>query len=327
MRVDVLTVARRLRRRKVFPALMDEKDHEIFQRLRIDGRSPAARIGDEVGLSADAVRARIARMTDDGVLRIIGVVDPSSLGYLCLGTLGLDYRGDVGQLVQTLRELSFVTFVALTLGEHNVICEIAAADDAELLERATSVVGGIAGVRGFEMWRLVDVLKWEGEGRPEATEVNHRRSPDELDAELLRLLVHDPRMTFRDLAERVRQPYSLVRRRAQALFDDGAIRASAVLDRSSAHAGTMGMLGLTLAGPQIGAALDFAVAQPKISIVVRSVGRFSATLEAVCDSPAELVRLADRISELPAVTGVSTYLYARSPVLPMPWLFRRVARP
>lgn len=304
-------------------ALMDEKDHEIFQCLRDDGRSPAARIGEEVGLSADAVRARIAKLTDDGVLRIIGVVDPSSLGYFCLGTLGLDYRGDVAELVETLRSLSFVTFVALTLGEHNVICEIAATDDAELLEHATSVVGRIPGVRGLEMWRLVDVLKWEGEGRPESTQAGARRSYDGLDGDLLRLLVRDPRMTFRTLAEQIGQPYSLVRRRAQALFDDGVIRASAVLDRSSAHAGTMGMLGLTLTGPHIGAALEFAVAQPKISIAVRAVGRFSATLEVVCDTPAELVALADRVSELPAVSAVSTYLYARSPVLPMPWLFRR----
>jgi len=307
---------------------LDEMDHEIFRCLRADARAPMARIGKQVGLSADAVRARINRLTEDGVLRIIGVVDPQSLGYRALGTVGLDYHGDLGALVERLRALDYVTFVALTLGEHNVVCEIAAADDGELLELATAGVGALPGVRGLEMWRLVEVWKWHGQGRPEVrTHTGPRRPHDDLDAALLRLLVRDPRLSFRDLGERLDEPYSLVRRRTQQLFDDGVLQASAVLDRSSADAGTTGLLGLSLSGEGITAALEYAVAQPEIVIVARTLGRFAATLEVVSETPEALVEVADRMSALPAVTAVSTYLYARSPVLPMPWLFRPSRRP
>lgn len=306
---------------------LDEKDHEIFGCLRADARTPLARIARHVGLSADAVRVRINRLTDEGILRIIGVVDPQSLGYRALGTVGLDFQGDLTKLVDQLRALDFVTFVALTLGEHNVICEIAAADDAELLELATSVVGAAPGVRSFEMWRLVDVWKWHGQGRPEAREpAEPSRQLDTLDSAVLRLLVRDPRLSFRELGERLGEPYSLVRRRAQQLFDDGAIQASAVLDRSTAEAGTTGMLGLSLAGSGIADALEHAVERPDVAIVARTLGRFGATLEVVCETPHGLVEIADEMSELPAVTGVSTYLYARSPVLPMPWSIRRMGR-
>jgi DNA-binding Lrp family transcriptional regulator len=304
---------------------LDEKDHEIFRCLRADARTPMARIGQQVGLSADAVRGRISRLSDGGVLRLIGVVDPGSLGLHALGTVGLDFQGDLPAFVERLRKLDFVTFVALTLGEHNVICEIAAADDAQLLELATSVVAADDGVRRLEMWRLVEVLKWHGQGRPEVrTSADQRRHHDELDAELLRLLARDPRLTYRQLGDVLGQPYSLVRRRTQQLFDEGSIQASAVLDRSSVAAGTTGLLGLPLTGRGIAEALDFAVRHPDIAIVARTLGRFAATLEVVCETPRALVAIADRVSQFPAVTGVSTYLYARSPVLPVPWQFRRI---
>lgn len=303
---------------------IDEKDREIFHCLRADARAPFARIGATVGLSADAVRGRVNRLTEGGVLRIIGVVDPRSLGYQTLGTLGINFRGDLTVLVEHLRAHEFVTFTAFTLGEHNVLCEIAAADDAELLERATSVVGMIDGVEDFEVWRLTDVLKWHGQGRPEVRRPSApRRDHDDLDGALLRLLVQDPRLTFAELGERVGEPYSLVRRRAQQLFDEGSIQASAVLDRSSAAAGTTGMLGLTLAGRGIEDVLGFAVKHPDVAIVGRTLGRFAATFEVVCETPSALVAIADRVGEFDAVRSVATYLYARSPILPMPWLFPR----
>jgi DNA-binding Lrp family transcriptional regulator len=175
------------------------------------------------------------------------------------------------------------------------------------------------------MWRLVDVWKWHGQGRPEArTPAEPRRPQDEVDAELLRILARDPRLSYRELGALVGEPYSVVRRRTQQLFAEGAIQASAVLDRSTADAGTTGLLGLTMAGSGIDECLEFAVQRPEIAIVARTLGRFAATLEVVCETPGELVAVADRMSELPAVTGVSTYLYARSPVLPMPWLFSRL---
>lgn len=303
---------------------IDEKDREIFHCLRADARAPFARIGATVGLSPDAVRGRINRLTDGGVLRIIGVVDPRSLGYQTLGTLGINFRGDLSTLVERLRTLEFVTFTALTVGEHNVLCELAAADDAELLELATSVIATIDGVDTFEVWRLTSVLKWHGQGRPDVRqESTQRRVHDDLDSRLLRLLVQDPRLSFADLGERVGEPYSLVRRRAQQLFDEGSILASAVLDRTSAAAGTTGMLGLVLAGPRVADVLRFAVDTTDVAIVARTLGRYSATLEVVCETPAALVEISDRISEFDAVRSVATYLYARSPVLPMPWLFPR----
>ena len=60
---------------------IDEIDARILTLLEADGRSPAARIADEVGLSRPAVAERISKLEDAGViLGVAAVVDPAARG-------------------------------------------------------------------------------------------------------------------------------------------------------------------------------------------------------------------------------------------------------
>lgn len=61
---------------------MDDIDERIVVLLRDDGRASFAAVGAKVGLSASAVKRRVDRMLDAGVITgFAAVVDPEALGW------------------------------------------------------------------------------------------------------------------------------------------------------------------------------------------------------------------------------------------------------
>ncbi|MGD8519320.1 MAG: AsnC family transcriptional regulator, partial [Anaerolineae bacterium] len=77
-------------------AQLDETDREIVSYLQYDGRMPFTEIATGVGLSEGAVRRRVKRMTDGGVLQIVGIVEPQFLEWQAAGLIGISVRaGDI----------------------------------------------------------------------------------------------------------------------------------------------------------------------------------------------------------------------------------------
>lgn len=61
---------------------LDRTDEQILALLRDDGRAAYAAIGAKVGLSASAVKRRVDRMLDEGVITgFTAQVDPEALGW------------------------------------------------------------------------------------------------------------------------------------------------------------------------------------------------------------------------------------------------------
>ena len=60
---------------------LDEVSKGIIEELQQDGRRSYAAIGKVVGLSEAAVRQRVQRLIDSGVMQIVAVTDPMELGF------------------------------------------------------------------------------------------------------------------------------------------------------------------------------------------------------------------------------------------------------
>lgn len=61
---------------------LDELDQRIVAWLSADARASYREIGDAIGLSAPAVKRRVDRLLDAGVIeRFAAVIDPSALGW------------------------------------------------------------------------------------------------------------------------------------------------------------------------------------------------------------------------------------------------------
>ncbi|MDQ4009645.1 MAG: Lrp/AsnC family transcriptional regulator [Actinomycetota bacterium] len=75
---------------------MDPLDRQIVAQLLADARSSYSKIGNIVGLSAPAVKRRVDKLLDTGVLRgFTAVVDPGALGWGTEAFVEVRCRGNV----------------------------------------------------------------------------------------------------------------------------------------------------------------------------------------------------------------------------------------
>ena len=97
-------------------ALLDDVAKQIIEQLQEDGRRPYATICKAVGLSEAAVRQRVQRLLDSGVMQIVAVTDPLQLGFNRQAMIGLRTDGDLEAVADRLAELDEVDYVVITAG-------------------------------------------------------------------------------------------------------------------------------------------------------------------------------------------------------------------
>ena len=68
---------------------VDDISKAIIEQLQEDGRRSYAAIGKAVGLSEAAVRQRVQKLTDSGIVQIVAVTDPLQLGFPRQAMLGI----------------------------------------------------------------------------------------------------------------------------------------------------------------------------------------------------------------------------------------------
>ena len=75
--------------------VLDDVSKAIIEQLQQDGRRPYASIGKAVGLSEAAVRQRVQRLQEAGIMQIVAVTDPMQLGFSRAAMIGVRVEGDV----------------------------------------------------------------------------------------------------------------------------------------------------------------------------------------------------------------------------------------
>ncbi|MEU1889266.1 Lrp/AsnC family transcriptional regulator [Micromonospora sp. WMMD987] len=128
-------------------ALLDDVAKQIIEQLQEDGRRPYATIGKAVGLSEAAVRQRVQRLLDAGVMQIVAVTDPLQLGFPRQAMIGLRTDGDLEAVADRLAGFEEIDYVVITAGSFDLLAEVVCRNDAHLLEilqRLRSVPGVLA---------------------------------------------------------------------------------------------------------------------------------------------------------------------------------------
>ena len=108
-----------------------------------------ATIAREVGLSEAAVRQRAQRLMAQGVMQILAVTDPLQLGFAWEAMIGVRVSGNIEAIADTLGKIEAIDFIVLTGGKFDIILEVVAESDAQLIE-LTNTIRGIPGVVGSE---------------------------------------------------------------------------------------------------------------------------------------------------------------------------------
>lgn len=132
------------------PAL-DDLDKSIIQCLQADGRRPYAQIGRELKVPEATVRQRAERLITRGVVQVVGVTDPLAMGFQQPALIGLKVdAARIEQIADEIAKLDEVTYLVVTAGRFDMVCEVVCEDNEHLLKVLTGSLAGIDGIRATE---------------------------------------------------------------------------------------------------------------------------------------------------------------------------------
>jgi Lrp/AsnC family transcriptional regulator, regulator for asnA, asnC and gidA len=114
--------------------VLDDTSKGIVEQLQQDGRRSYAAIGKAVGLSEAAVRQRVQRLIDAGVMQIVAVTDPMTLGFHRQTMIGIKCEGDLERVAEHLAGIDEIDYVVITSGSFDLLVEVVCEDDDHLLE-------------------------------------------------------------------------------------------------------------------------------------------------------------------------------------------------
>ena len=138
--------------------VLDDVSRAIIEQLQQDGRRSYARIAGAVGLSEAAVRQRVQRLLDAGVMQIVAVTDPMQVGFPRQAMVGVRANGDVRSTGDQLAGMPEVDYVVVTAGSFDVILEIVCEDDDRLLD-TVSRIRDVDGVESTETFVYLGLRK------------------------------------------------------------------------------------------------------------------------------------------------------------------------
>lgn len=138
---------------------LDEVSKQIVEQLQIDGRKSYAEIGKVVGLSEAAVRQRVQKLNDSGVMQIVAVTDPMRLGFSRQAMVGVKCTGDVNKVAQALSDIPQVDYVVLTAGGFDILVEVVCEDDEDLINLLNSNIRLLPGVVSAETFVYLKLHK------------------------------------------------------------------------------------------------------------------------------------------------------------------------
>jgi Lrp/AsnC family transcriptional regulator for asnA, asnC and gidA len=140
-------------------ATIDSVSKAIIEQLQEDGRRTYAAIGKAVGLSEAAVRQRVQKLLDQGVMQIVAVTDPLTVGFRRQAMVGINVEGDIEPVADALAGMDAVEYVVVTAGSFDLLVEIVCADDEHLLEMINKRIRTLPGVRSTESFVYLKLRK------------------------------------------------------------------------------------------------------------------------------------------------------------------------
>jgi Lrp/AsnC family transcriptional regulator for asnA, asnC and gidA len=144
--------------RSVAPTTLDDVSKRLIEQLQEDGRRSYAALARAVGLSEVAVRQRVQRLLDDGVIQIAAVTDAAAVGFHRQAMVGVKVEGEIRQVAEKLVDIAEADYVVVCAGQFDLLIELICEDDDHLMGVVDSI-RSVPGVRGTETFVYLKLAK------------------------------------------------------------------------------------------------------------------------------------------------------------------------
>src|SRR5262252_1725355 len=139
--------------------VLDDVSKAIIEQLQQDGRRAYAAIGKAVGLSEAAVRQRVQRLVDAGVIQIVAVTDPLTVGFPRAAMIGIRCDGDMEVVADKLEAMPEIDYLVITAGQYDLMVEVVCEDDDHLLDVINKRIRSVPGVVHTEKFVYLKLRK------------------------------------------------------------------------------------------------------------------------------------------------------------------------
>ena len=154
---------------------LDDTDVHIIRLLQYDGRLSFTKIATELGISEGAVRHRVKRLTDSGLLQIVAVVEPQHLGWRAAGMIGVTVQaGHIEAVAQRIAQFPEVSYLFMASGEFDLFVEVFCMDMEHFVSFLNETLQHVPGVERTQTFMILKMYKlsyrW---GEAEPSRVGH----------------------------------------------------------------------------------------------------------------------------------------------------------
>lgn len=305
----------------------DDVDRALLNALQVDGRAPFRRIAEVLGVSDQTVARRYARLRSANALRVLGLVDPRTVGdvqWTVRVRCAPDAAADIADALARRPDTAWISLVA---GGAEILgtLRVAASAEAEALA-ALPRTPGVLDVTAQQVLHTffggADSLVTKTgvlDDEQVARLAEHLPAPaapstiDDVDRRLLDVLHRDGRAPVEDLARLAGASPSTVRRRLHDLRADGTLFFDVDFDHGMLDARARTMLWLTVAPADLDAVGRALAGHPEVPYAAATTGRSNLYASVSTPSPAAFYRyLTTRVASLPGIVATETVPVART---------------
>ena len=118
-----------------------------------------AALAKKIGLSEAAARQRVQRMLDAGMMQIVAVTDPLTLGFRRQVMVGMKVEGDMRAVAEKIAQIPEVDYVVVCAGSYDILAELVCTDDEHLLGLLNDKIRPIDGVQSTETYVYLKLAK------------------------------------------------------------------------------------------------------------------------------------------------------------------------
>jgi Lrp/AsnC family transcriptional regulator, regulator for asnA, asnC and gidA len=139
--------------------LLDSVNKAIVEELQQDGRRTYGSIAEAVGLSEAAVRQRVQKLREAGIVQIVAVTDPLQVGFRSQAMVGIRVDGDVREVAERLAAVDKIDYVVMCAGSFDILVELVCEDEDAVIELLNGVIRNVPGVRDIETFMYLKLIK------------------------------------------------------------------------------------------------------------------------------------------------------------------------
>lgn len=152
--------------------MLDKLDRNIIAQLQYDGRMPFTDIASELDISEGSVRRRVKRLIEDGILQIVGIVEPQYLDWQAAAMVAVTVQpGQIEAAAFQIAQFPEVTYLFMASGGYDLFVEVYCRDRAHFASFLSNSLQKVPGIERTETFMILKMYKlsyrWgEAEPRP-----------------------------------------------------------------------------------------------------------------------------------------------------------------